>query len=183
MTKYKYTRKIEKGKGCKTILFVILGIISLCMLSGIISIASDWEVFKEFGQDVYHFFYLGNKEALQRKKEESLAIGSLESYLDSEFPSERIFINIWPIVSNDRNAELAYVISVELINPDFVAGLSTTDVLDSAEAVAEAVYNQYPNIDEYESISIKITKRTNLLNSITESSSNYWFEVYELGSE
>ena len=183
MTKYKYTRKQEKGKGCRVVLFVILGIVSLCILSWTFSIVSDWDNFKVFAQNVYKFAVVGNVEAFQKNRKESEAIESLKELLDSEYPSDSSFIYLLPTVSEAIGNDYVYAISIELINPDFLGSRDTSDVLDTVTSIAEDVKGNFIDIDDYESIFIKVTKKTNLIISRKEVSSTYGFRVNDLGND
>lgn len=183
MTKFKYTREQEKGKGCRVALFVILGIISLCILSWTISIVSDWDTFKDFAQNVYQFAFVGNVEAFKKNRKESAAIASLKDRLESEYPCDKIYIYLLPTISEEKPSDYVFAVSIELINPDFLGNRNPSDVLDTVQSIGEEVHGNFNNIDDYESIFIKVTKKTNLIISRTEVSSTYGFRVNDLSNE
>jgi hypothetical protein len=183
MTKYKYTRKREKGKGCRVVLFIFLGIISLCVLSWTISFVFDWDTFKAFTQNVYQFVLVGNVEAFKKNREESDQIDTLKDHLESEYPGDKIYAYLVPTISEEEPSDYVYAIYIVLINPDFLGDRNPSDVIDTVQLIAEDVHGNFDNIDEYESIFIKVTKKTNLIISRTEVSSTYGFRVNDLGND
>ena len=182
MSKFKYTRK-KKGKGCRTILIISISIVSLCFLSWLIPIVSDWNVFKDFLSESYQFLIVEMRSANQKKKEESAELDSLQSTIQNEFPSEDIFITIGSTFSENAERDYVYVISIELINPDFLGNHKPSDFYETTETIAKAIYTQYPHIDDYEIISIMITKKSNTGIIRTEASSTSNFRVDELEIE
>ena len=164
--------KNRSKKGCLTVFLIGCGTLLLVLIIVVVLVFANWETIKEneFVQSII--------DLQGRFSEESSDLMTLRQSLIEKYPSDQLAVRIRENTSSNSD-KTVIGLSIELINPEFIDNIATKELVEIAHEIALESVKQYPHINDYDLVIVKLTIQKSALITMTRSSS-YSFPVSEL---